>query len=93
MKREKEIAISGHYEADATVSFLPRCAACSGVHPLARHPKMPHDKCPDCGRPAATPEEHYVESVLIDRSLSMRFANLLLWLGRFFHNLAKGMQK
>lgn len=48
---ENQISTSGVYKPSVSFTVLRACKECGGVHPLAREPKLPGDKCPDCGTP------------------------------------------
>lgn len=90
MKKESASIISGYFEPELIHTFLPGCRNCGGSHPLARSPKQPKDKCPDCGAIAGKMGESHVEkAVLIGSSPSTIVAKVFLGLGKALNKLSK----
>ena len=82
---------SGVFEPMLGVTFLPRCGACGGAHPLARKPPLAVSTCPDCGAAVAQPGTAMnVPAVVTGRSCAALLARALFGLGRFFFFFAKG---
>jgi hypothetical protein len=77
------------WEPVLTRTLLPRCAACQAPHPLARTPKAPTGKCPDCGHPSGPEQSETVPAVLTGRRLWTRVARLFFTLGRQLRGLAE----
>lgn len=80
------------FEADMTAQLLPRCRACRHPHPLALSPPAAADVCPNCGGPASPPGEVRKVDAETGPDPFMLAGRALLAIGRFFHNLAKGIR-
>lgn len=85
---QKDSAL-GHFEADLTVQFLPRCASCHSPHPIASKARDT-SSCPQCGEPAAKLGPSHYEPALA--TLSGPFvlaARLFLQAGTALRKLAE----
>ncbi|HEY1505772.1 MAG TPA: hypothetical protein VGF92_15815 [Stellaceae bacterium] len=84
--------------------FLPRCPQAAleperhlehlGKHPLAYSPPLDPSRCPECGAslPPA-PDAVFQDAVITSRKPSMLLARALLAIGRFFHSIAKRIDR
>lgn len=84
--------VFGYFEPEVKYQVLPGCRNCGAAHPLARYPRLPADKCPDCGEPAAQPGEPKVESAALNGiSPTILFARAFLAIGKYLIKLTTRM--
>lgn len=84
----RSAATSGQWVPSTVVQFLPRCEVCGEKHPLANNPPVSSPTCLQCGALAPSPAAP-VDVPAAATSRWLRFGNLLLRIGAFFHRIAE----
>lgn len=82
-------AIPGQYEPALVLRFLPRCEVCGEKHPLANNAPLDSPTCLKCGALVPSPAAPVNVPAMMATSGWLRFGNLLLRIGAFFHRLAE----